>query len=358
MKQNGPKREVIAPGTRFGHWTFLERDADVRYCKARCDCGTEKRVQIGGMKRGDSTNCGCERGRIVRDYRPERRTDVQPWQIFNSWKLLEEVEKQNGNRRWRVRCECGTIALRPLSRIVLGKSKHCGCKGKAPSRSRFIRNAEITRFHQLHGKECATCFERKPLDQFWKAGVGATSADGHQHSCIECMSAQSAERYLKRKGRDRKLTKAERDARNIKLPEQIGMTYHRLTITEELPRRKGRRFMRCSCECGGTVDTLLAALRSGNTKSCGCLMVENIENVRSRHPKLGLKNHKTKVCKTCNKEKSIENFGRYKSGGRKAHCMSCSIQSNDEKQQMFKRDGEQFAAAVYLPGEARPPWAG
>jgi len=271
------------------------------------------------------------------------RTAVQPGQMFNSWKLLEEApQTAHGIRMWRVRCECGTIKVRPLSRVVKGITKHCGCKGKAPSRKRAKTNAEILRLHELYGKECSMCYQRKPLDQFWKAGVGKTSADGYQHTCTECMKGEQAERYLKRKGLDRKLTKAERDAANIKLPEQIGQVYNRLTVVEEAPKRNGRRYMRCSCECGGEITTLLAALRSGNTKSCGCMAREGTTNLRR------------KVCRVCDTEKDNDNFRRYKSGGRHSVCQACEISSEKERQAVYRKMGEQFVENREGP---LPPWA-
>lgn len=62
-----------------------------------------------------------------------------------------------------------------------------------------------------------------------------------------------------------------------------GMRFHRLTVIERGPNRgtgtKTKAQWRCSCECGEMVVIPGYSLKTGNTKSCGCLRREkNIEN--------------------------------------------------------------------------------
>jgi hypothetical protein len=63
-----------------------------------------------------------------------------------------------------------------------------------------------------------------------------------------------------------------------KLDIGVGEVFGRLIVLHELEtrRRKGggtERWFRCRCECGKEGDFLLGRLRSGKTKSCGCLVV-------------------------------------------------------------------------------------
>lgn len=51
----------------------------------------------------------------------------------------------------------------------------------------------------------------------------------------------------------------------------VGHIYKRLTVIEEAPRKGSRRMLRCRCECGKHVVVSHSNLRSGNTKSCGCM---------------------------------------------------------------------------------------
>jgi len=55
----------------------------------------------------------------------------------------------------------------------------------------------------------------------------------------------------------------------------IGREFHSLTVIGGPYSRnysgKKRRFWQCLCECGETFEALGDSLKSGNTKSCGCL---------------------------------------------------------------------------------------
>lgn len=54
-----------------------------------------------------------------------------------------------------------------------------------------------------------------------------------------------------------------------------GMVFNRLTVQKEAGRdRQGQILWECCCICGKTVYVRGRDLRSGNTKSCGCLDVE------------------------------------------------------------------------------------
>lgn len=64
---------------------------------------------------------------------------------------------------------------------------------------------------------------------------------------------------------------------------RTGEIYGRLTVLEEtskhvLPSGKTKRQFECTCSCGKVVVVTLGSLRSGNTKSCGCLQSEIVTN--------------------------------------------------------------------------------
>jgi hypothetical protein len=67
----------------------------------------------------------------------------------------------------------------------------------------------------------------------------------------------------------------------------VGGHYGRLSVQEESERRRGRRFWRCVCQCGATVVVETAKLRSGHTKSCGCLKNEIIRDRSTKHGRTG-----------------------------------------------------------------------
>lgn len=53
-----------------------------------------------------------------------------------------------------------------------------------------------------------------------------------------------------------------------------GQVFGRLTAVERDHSRKGAAYWKCDCECGNDTTVSSASLRSGNTRSCGCLRRE------------------------------------------------------------------------------------
>lgn len=56
-----------------------------------------------------------------------------------------------------------------------------------------------------------------------------------------------------------------------------GEKFGRLTVIEEAGRaQNGSTLWKCRCDCGKRVITETRLLRSGNTKSCGCLKIDKV----------------------------------------------------------------------------------
>ncbi|MCD8225270.1 MAG: hypothetical protein LUC99_10585 [Clostridiales bacterium] len=49
-----------------------------------------------------------------------------------------------------------------------------------------------------------------------------------------------------------------------------GQKIGKLTLIEELPKKNGRRYWQCVCDCGNECVVQANHLKSGHTKSCGC----------------------------------------------------------------------------------------
>src|ERR1041385_454318 len=63
-----------------------------------------------------------------------------------------------------------------------------------------------------------------------------------------------------------------------------GQIFGRLTVVGvSHHNEKGRRFFLCRCECGKTISAIGHCLKSGNTKSCGCLAREITSNRNRTH---------------------------------------------------------------------------
>jgi hypothetical protein len=123
-----PRRAPVIPvGTAFGRWTTLEVNPQGRQSKTlcRCTCGTEKRVETYALRVGLSRSCGCLR----HENKGRARSDGAPYLPAGSvsgW-LTTLEEAANSRVPVRVRCECGTEAVKNAQRLKAGKVRSCGC---------------------------------------------------------------------------------------------------------------------------------------------------------------------------------------------------------------------------------------
>jgi hypothetical protein len=164
-------------------------------------------------------------------------------------------------------CECGNIT-KPirLTSIKTGKTKSCGCIGK----EKFIEVLKSKRKYNVQigdrfGTLVVTSFkeQRYNVECLCDCGVTKRSTYSKLHSGnVRCSSCSKKPRKL----------------------EEAKGKYNRLTIIREVePIKPKERRVLVECECGKQFETNLYSLKSGNTKSCGCLKIERTIQSRTFH---------------------------------------------------------------------------
>ena len=65
----------------------------------------------------------------------------------------------------------------------------------------------------------------------------------------------------------------------------VGMKFGRLTVMDREPpkSKKAKGLWVCKCECGNVIKVNTSALKSGNTTSCGCKRKETLRQLRTKH---------------------------------------------------------------------------
>ena len=65
----------------------------------------------------------------------------------------------------------------------------------------------------------------------------------------------------------------------------VGQRFGRLLVVERLKERSPRRNVRyrCLCDCGNEVTVISSDLKSGHTRSCGCLMHDTVRTTSITH---------------------------------------------------------------------------
>lgn len=94
--------------------------------------------------------------------------------------------------------------------------------------------------------------------------------------------------YCGKKCRDIAYKKRKRDAVEVKQRgiDLVGQRFGRLTVAERTKERKNTFVVyRCICDCGNEKVSNTGALRSGATKSCGCLENENRKSINANFHK-------------------------------------------------------------------------
>ena len=84
------------------------------------------------------------------------------------------------------------------------------------------------------------------------------------------------------------LTKAKQVAQRLRerasnFQDLTGMKFGRLTVVELHSIAGSKSKWICQCECGGKSTPTGSALKSGNSKSCGCLKLEQTSNINKTH---------------------------------------------------------------------------
>jgi len=64
----------------------------------------------------------------------------------------------------------------------------------------------------------------------------------------------------------------ERKGHSCNFQDLTGQQFNRLSVVELAPRRSGRTYWSCVCDCGKAVIVEAGNLKSGGTKSCGCFL--------------------------------------------------------------------------------------
>ena len=161
----------------------------------------------------------------------------------------------NGKARWYCQCDCGNTILARGTDLRRGKTKTCGCSSIKAEQSLIGQ-----RFGALEVIEFARRNNSNKLVYRCKCDCGNEIEVIGQH--LKNGSTKSCGCYRKQANTNR-LTKDETDK-----------IYGHLTVLEYDFNRDNEAWWKCQCECGNVISVRGTDLRSGNTKSCGCVKSE------------------------------------------------------------------------------------
>lgn len=184
--------------------------------------------------------------------------------VFTRWTVI----KDTGEQKVLCRCECGTERWVSRGNLRGGVSQSCGCLRKEEAHDRFTKDLKGMKFGRLLVLEEAGTRNGRT---WWKT------------QC-ECgtIKVVSSNMLLTGKTLSCGCLKREKTIERCTKP-MIGKTFGRLTVLEKMYAKKGKgAYYKCQCSCGSIVIVQGAMLRSGNSKSCGCLAKDKAAEKCSR----------------------------------------------------------------------------
>lgn len=119
------------------------------------------------------------------------------------------------------------------------------------------------------GKLTAIKVDHKKRQNYWKC-----RCDCGQYTVVGTRDLQSGN--TKSCGCLRRVPQSE---------DMTGRRFDRLVVTgRSSGNTKRRAFWRCKCDCGNVCTVMGKLLRSGMTRSCGCLQIEHCHKIRTVNP--------------------------------------------------------------------------
>lgn len=90
-------------GQKFNRWTmisFSHREGPRTHWLCRCDCGTEKIVNVGNVRSGGSASCGCLQRETTSDVMATHRLSQSP--MYRSWSSMKSrcLNPNNYDYKW------------------------------------------------------------------------------------------------------------------------------------------------------------------------------------------------------------------------------------------------------------------
>ena len=173
--------------------------------------------------------------------------------------IRKTEERKYGTVVWECKCKCGKTAFIKTNSLTTGAVTSCGCKSVA---SRFkATDIKVQKFGML--KAVKMTDERKDTYVVWE--------------CIcDCgNTALVSFRYL--------MKGWTYNCGCIKKNDLTGIKFGRLTVLRPGKKKRNGAEWVCKCKCGNEITVKAASLKSGKTKSCGCILKDDYVDGTALH---------------------------------------------------------------------------
>lgn len=179
---------VNRTGQKFGKLTVLSRAANrqdhkgIVWYKVRCDCGVEKEIRAGNLKRTES--CGCVLDFHRKYVLPYICRKVAVGEKHGHLTILHPTYRTCKTKNkirylyWVCKCDCGKLVEKTSSQLRNSqRSRSCGCVSNAGNNMLKFSDITIKAIRTLYDNEVFTVTE---LAKQFGIGVGYISLIVHR----------------------------------------------------------------------------------------------------------------------------------------------------------------------------------
>lgn len=153
-----PRPTPDLAGQVFGRLTAVEprKVGNRTHWLCRCDCGAEKVIDAGSLRKGVTRSCGCLHAEYLRTReRPatfRRKGRDLSGQRFGRLTVLELAPSKARHRAWKCLCDCGRETEVLQCNLVRSNTTSCGCV-KVESAERLASQANT----RTYPRRCRSC---------------------------------------------------------------------------------------------------------------------------------------------------------------------------------------------------------
>ena len=187
----------------------------------------------------------------------KRRRENLEGKVFTRWTVI----KDEGGDKVFCKCSCGTERWVDRGNLRGKISRSCGC----------LRKEE---FHEKHKKvQVGQVYGRLTIKKLLGRNHNKKLIWEAECSCGNIITVTS-DLVLSGSTRSCGCLQKEETSKRCTKP-MIGKTFGRLTVLEKAYTKKGKgAYYKCLCSCNNIVVVQGSMLRSGNSRSCGCINKE------------------------------------------------------------------------------------
>lgn len=269
-------------GQRFGRLVAIKQadraaDGKIQWL-CQCDCGNTKAVTGSKLRSGHTSSCGCFRKEQAR---AATRANLIGQRFGRLTVIADAGSDAKQQALWRCQCDCGNEKFSTTGALNYGEVKSCGCL-HADTAAERLRQINADGLRWLGGNSKPRDIEDLSGQVFERLTVlgRAERKDGESRAQWRCRCSCGNETTLSGKvlisGATRSCGCLQKEiaSANSRL-DLLGQTFGRLQVIKAAGTGGSGRDVHalwlCRCQCGQELTVPSSSLRSGNTRSCGCL---------------------------------------------------------------------------------------